>query len=65
MSASTRIKGIAASIGVAVAPARVLGKERQRLSFAHIDDAAVTTELARFEEAVARCRPRGLDDPVP
>ena len=56
MSGQKRLKGIAASIGVAVAPARVLGRERRRLSLAHIDDASVATELARFEEAVARSR---------
>ena len=51
-----RLKGIAASIGVAVAPARVLGGARPRVAFAEIDDAAVATELARFEEAVAKSR---------
>ena len=56
MSRRTRLKGIAASIGVAVAPARVLSRERRRLSYARIEDAAVSTELARFEEAVAKSR---------
>ncbi len=56
MSRPMRLRGIGASIGVAIAPARVLGREPRRVSYDRIDDAAVSTELARFEEAVARSR---------
>jgi phosphotransferase system enzyme I (PtsI) len=56
MSRPLRLKGIAASIGVAVAPAQVLGVARRQLSYAVVDDAAVATELARFEEAVTKSR---------
>ena len=56
MSRPLRLKGIAASVGVAVAPARVLGPERRRVSYAKVEDAAVATELARFDEAVTKSR---------
>lgn len=56
MSRPMRLRGVGASIGVAIAPARVLGREPRRVSFHRIDDAAVSTELARFEEAVAKSR---------
>ncbi len=56
MTRPARLEGIAASIGVAVGPARVIGRERRRLSFRRIDDAAVSSELARFERAVAESR---------
>ena len=56
MTRPARLGGIAASIGVAVGPARVIGRERRRLSFRRIDDAAVSSELARFERAVAESR---------
>jgi phosphotransferase system enzyme I (PtsI) len=51
-----RLKGIAASIGVAVGPARVVGRARRRLSYRSIDDAAVASEVARFSEAVSKSR---------
>lgn len=56
MRKSLRLKGIAASVGIAVAPARVLDHERRRLSYARIEDSDVHTELARFEEALRRSR---------
>jgi len=56
MSRPLRLKGIAASVGVAVAPARVLGPERRRVSHAKVEDSAVATELARFDEAVTKSR---------
>ena len=56
MTGPARFKGIAASIGVAVGPARVLGRERRRLSNRSIDEAAVPHELARFSEAVSKSR---------
>ncbi|UCH29491.1 MAG: phosphoenolpyruvate--protein phosphotransferase [Myxococcales bacterium] len=56
MTRPLRLKGIAASIGVAVGPARLLGRERRRLAYKRIEDAAVSTELARFEEAVSKSR---------
>jgi len=56
MTGPARLKGIAASIGVAVGPARVIGRERRRLSYRRIEEAAISSELARFEEAVSRSR---------
>ena len=56
MSRPMRLNGIAASIGVAIGPASVLDRERRALAYERIDDAAVPTELARFEEAVAKSR---------
>jgi len=51
-----RLKGVAASIGVAVGPARVVGRERRRLSYRRIGDAEVAAELERFEQAVSKSR---------
>lgn len=56
MSRPARLRGIAASIGVAVGPARVISRERRRLSYVRIEDAAVSSELARFELAVTASR---------
>ena len=56
MTRPTRIRGVAASIGVAIGPARVIGRERRRLAYQQIEDSAVATELARFEDAVAKSR---------
>lgn len=56
MTGPARFKGIAASIGVAVGPARVVGREHRRLSYRTIDDAAIASELARFSEAVSKSR---------
>ena len=56
MTRSTRIRGVAASIGVAVGPARVIGRERRRLAYRQIEDSAVSTEIARFDEAVVKSR---------
>jgi len=51
-----RLKGIAASIGVAVGPARVIGRERSEISYRRIEGADVSSELARFEQAVSKSR---------
>lgn len=51
-----RLKGVAASIGVAVGAARVVGRERRRLAYRRIEDSAVSTELERFEDAVRESR---------
>jgi len=56
VSSPARFKGIAASIGIAVGPARVVGRERRRPSCRQIDDAAISSELARFERAVSNSR---------
>ena len=56
MTSPARLKGIAASIGIAVGPARVVGRERRQLSDRRIDDAAISSELARFEQAVSNSR---------
>jgi len=56
MTRSLRLKGIAASIGVAVAPARVVGPRSRQISYATVEKDAVADELARFEDAVAKSR---------
>ena len=56
MTRPARLAGIAASIGVAVGPARVIGRGRRRLSFRRIEEAAVSSEVARFERAVEESR---------
>ena len=56
MTRPARFKGIAASIGVAVGPARVIGRERSGVSNRRIAEAAVSSELARFEQAVSKSR---------
>jgi len=48
-----RLDGIAASIGVAVGPARVIGRARRRLSYRSIEDESIASEIARFEQAVS------------
>jgi len=50
------LKGIAASIGVAVAPARVVGPRNRQISYEKVDEGAVAKELERFEDAVAKSR---------
>jgi phosphotransferase system enzyme I (PtsI) len=56
MTGPARLKGIAASIGVAVGPARVIGRERSEVSYRRIEGADVSSELARFEQAVSKSR---------
>jgi phosphotransferase system enzyme I (PtsI) len=56
MTSPARFKGIAASIGVAVGLARVVGRERRRPSCQQIDDTAISSELARFARAVSNSR---------
>ncbi len=56
MSKPLRLKGIAASIGVAIAPARLLDQVGLRSSYRRIEDAEVAAEQDRFEEAVRRSR---------
>jgi len=56
MTRRARLKGVAASIGVAVGPARVIGRERRRFSHRRIEESAVPSELARFEQAVEKSR---------
>ena len=56
MTGPARLKGIAASIGVAVGPARVIGRERSEISYRRIEGADVSSELARFEQAVSKSR---------
>jgi phosphoenolpyruvate-protein phosphotransferase len=52
----SELRGVAASIGVAVGPARLLGRGRRRASYRQIADDDVSSELARFDEAVAESR---------
>ena len=56
MTGRVRLKGVAASIGVAVGSARVVGRERRRLSHRRIGGAEVAAELERFEQAVSKSR---------
>jgi len=56
MSGPSHFKGTAASIGVAVGPARMVGRGHRRLSYRRVDDGAISTELARFDQAVAKSR---------
>ena len=56
MTRPLRLKGIAASIGVAVAPARVVGPRSRKISCETVEKGAVARELARFEDAVAKSR---------
>jgi phosphotransferase system enzyme I (PtsI) len=56
MTGPARFKGIAASMGVAVGPARVVGREPRQPSHRRIDDAGIASELSRFEEAVSKSR---------
>ncbi len=56
MTDTARFKGIAASLGVAVGAARVLGREPRRALDRRIEDASIPSELSRFEEAVSKSR---------
>ena len=56
MTGPARFKGIAASIGVAVGPARVIDRDRSRVSHRRIEETDVSSELARFEQAVSKSR---------
>ena len=56
MSRPARLKGIAASIGVAVGQARVIGKEHRRRPHRRIEQGDISIELARFTKAVSSSR---------
>ena len=56
MTGPARLKGIAASIGVAVGPARVIDRDRSRVSHRRIEETDVSSERARFEQAVSKSR---------
>lgn len=56
MTRPLRLKGVAASIGVAIGPARLVGTGRRRVPKRRIEQDAVSSELARFADAVARSR---------
>lgn len=56
MTGPARFKGIAASIGIAVGAARLLGREPRRILHRRIEDAGIASELSRFEEAVLKSR---------
>ncbi|KPK13731.1 MAG: hypothetical protein AMJ62_14425 [Myxococcales bacterium SG8_38] len=53
MSDPVRLKGVAASMGVAVGTARVLAWGRRRISFRRITQGQVASEIDRFRAAVA------------
>lgn len=56
MTRPVRIRGIAASIGVGVGPARLSVQGRQGLTYRRISDDEVAEELSGFERAVAASR---------
>lgn len=56
MSRSVHLKGIPASMGVAVGSAWVLGAGRRRLPLRRIEPHAVAAEVARFHRAVSESR---------
>jgi phosphotransferase system enzyme I (PtsI) len=56
MSRGARLKGIAASIGVAVGQARLIGREHRQRPHRRIEQAAIPAELARFARAVSSSR---------
>ncbi len=56
MRERSQLRGIAASIGVAVGPVHVLDRGCRPLSFKPIEAGDVPRELARFEQAVAESR---------
>lgn len=53
MSDALRLKGVAASMGIAVGGARVLAWGRRRVSFRRIAEDQVSSEIDRFRAAVA------------
>jgi len=55
VSPSARLQGIAASMGVAVGRARIIGREHRR-PHRKIEGAAISAELARFAKAVSSSR---------
>jgi len=56
MSRPAHLKGIAASIGVAVGQARVIGKEHRPRPHQKIEQSDISVELARFTKAVSSSR---------
>ena len=56
MTRPARLKGIAASIGVGVGPARLSARGRRGLTYRRISDSEVEEELGGFERAVAASR---------
>ena len=56
MKPRSQVRGIAASIGVAVGPARVVDRGQRPSSFRRIRSADVSSELSRFKHAVAASR---------
>jgi len=56
VSRSARFQGIAASIGVAVGQARVIGREHRPRPHRRIEEAAISAELSRFAKAVSSSR---------
>ena len=56
MNRPLRLRGVAASAGVAIGPAQILGLEGTAFACERVDPSDVGAELARFQEAVARSR---------
>ncbi len=56
MSRPARLRGIAASIGIAVGQARVIGREHRPRPRRQIEQASISAELARFARAVSSSR---------
>lgn len=56
MTRPLRLRGVPASVGVAIAPAQILGLEGAAFACEQVEASDAKTELARFEEAVGRSR---------
>ncbi|MDH3200092.1 MAG: phosphoenolpyruvate--protein phosphotransferase [Myxococcales bacterium] len=56
MTRPARIKGIAASVGIGVGPARLSARERQGLTYRRISQDEIADELTSFQRAVTASR---------
>jgi len=56
MTRPMKLKGVAASIGVAVGPARVIGRERRRHPRRRLEESELPVERERFRQAVSKSR---------
>ncbi len=56
MTRPAKLKGVAASIGIAVGPARVIGRERRSHPRRRVAESEVPSECQRFRQAVSNSR---------
>ncbi len=56
MTRPARIKGIAASVGIGVGPARLSSREQRALTYRRISDGEIGDEVRSFQHAVAASR---------